>query len=156
MTVGDLFERLAGWRPSGAVDDDPFCRALVERVEPGLPRERGVLVYDYPASQASLARLCPGDVASAERFELYLGGLEIANGFTELSDAAEQRARFEKERAAIADQGRTPYPLDERFLAALPDLGVCAGVALGLDRLLMALTGADDIDDVTALPWDEA
>jgi lysyl-tRNA synthetase class 2 len=153
--VPELFAELAGWRPPADVDDDSFCRALVERVEPALPAERGVLVYDYPASQASLARLCPDDPAHAERFELYLGGLEVANGFTELADAAEQRARFERERAAIAAQGRTPYPLDERFLAALPQLGPCAGTALGFDRLLMALTGADDIDDVVALRGDE-
>jgi lysyl-tRNA synthetase class 2 len=153
--VPDLFEALAGRRPPGDIDDDTFCRALVEKVEPGLPVDRGVLVYDYPASQASLARLCPGDPAYAERFELYLGGLEIANGFTELSDTDEQRARFVAERDAIAVQGREPYPLDERFLSSLPRLGLCAGVALGLDRLLMALTGADDIADVVAFPWDE-
>ncbi|MBI5487170.1 MAG: EF-P lysine aminoacylase GenX [Deltaproteobacteria bacterium] len=156
LRVADLFERFAGWRPGGDVDDDSFCRALVDRVEPALPPDRGVLVFDYPASQASLARLCPDDPELAERFELYLGGLEVANGFTELSDAGEQRARFEKERAAIAAQGRAPYPLDERFLESLPDLGTCAGVALGLDRLLMALTGSDDLGEVTALRWDEA
>lgn len=153
--IPDLFERLAGWRPGADVDDERFAFDLVDKVEPALPRDRGVLVYDYPASQASLARLCPGDPAYAERFELYLGGLELANGFTELSDAAEQRARFERERAAIAAQGRSPYPLDERFLAALPRLGLCAGVALGFDRLLLALTGLEDIGEVTSFRWEE-
>jgi lysyl-tRNA synthetase class 2 len=153
--VADAFERFAGWRPEGDVDDERFSLALVERVEPALPRDRGVLLHDYPASQASLARLCPDDPRYAERFELYLGGLELANGFTELADPAEQRSRFEAERRAIAAQGRTPYPLDERFLAALGNLGLCAGVALGFDRLLLALAGADDIDEVAALPWDE-
>lgn len=153
--VADLFERLAGWRPGADVDDERFAFDLVDKIEPALPRDRGVLVYDYPASQASLARLCPGDPTYAERFELYLGGLELANGFTELAEAAEQRARFERERAAIAAQGREPYPLDERFLAALPRLGLCAGVALGFDRLLMALAGLDDIGDTTAFRWEE-
>ena len=155
LRVADAFERFAGWRPDGDVDDDRFCLALVDRVELALPPDRGVLLHDYPASQASLARLCPSDPAYAERFELYLGRLEIANGFTELADADEQRRRFEKERRAIAAQGREPYPLDERFLGALQDLGPCAGVALGVDRLLMALAGADDIGDVTSFRWDE-
>ncbi|MBN1770812.1 MAG: EF-P lysine aminoacylase GenX [Deltaproteobacteria bacterium] len=153
--IADLFERLAGWRPGADVDDERFAFDLVDKVEPALPRDRGVLVHDYPASQASLARLCPGDPAYAERFELYLGGLELANGFTELADAAEQRARFERERTAIAAQGREPYPLDERFLAALPRLGLCTGVALGFDRLLMALAGLDDIGESTAFRWEE-
>lgn len=153
--IPDLFQRLAGWRPGADADDERFAFDLVDRVEPALPRDRGVLVYDYPASQASLARLCPADPAYAERFELYLGGLELANGFTELADADEQRARFERERSAIAAQGRTPYPLDERFLAALPGLGLCTGVALGFDRLLMALAGLDQIGQTTAFPWEE-
>ena len=153
--VPDLFERLAGWRPGADVDDERFAFELVDKVEPALPRDRGVLVYDYPASQASLARLCPAEPAYAERFELYLGGLELANGFTELADAAEQRSRFERERATIAAQGRAPYPLDERFLAALPHLGLCSGVALGFDRLLMALAGLDEIDETTAFRWEE-
>lgn len=153
--IPELFERLAGWRPRADAEDERFAFDLVDKIEPALPRDRGVLVYDYPASQASLARLCPSDPAYAERFELYLGGLEVANGFTELADEAEQRARFERERAAIAAQGRPLYPLDERFLAALPRLGLCAGVALGFDRLLLALTGGDDIGEVTTFRWEE-
>ncbi len=112
-------------------------------------------IHDYPASQAALARLKPGDRRLAERFELYCDGLELANGFGELTDAAEQRARLEAGNRRRAELGLPVYPVDENFLAALergmPD---CAGVALGLDRLLMAMTGADSIAEVQSLPSD--
>ncbi len=112
-------------------------------------------IHDYPASQAALARLKPEDRRLAERFELYYDDLELANGFGELTDAAEQRARFEADNARRAEQGLPVYPVDEDFLAALergmPD---CAGVALGLDRLLMAMTCVGDIAEVQSLPSD--
>ncbi len=109
-------------------------------------------VQDYPASQAALARLKPEDTRLAERFELYFGDLELANGFGELTDAAEQRARFEADNARRAERGLPVYPLDEAFLAALEKgLPECSGVALGLDRLLMAMTGAEDIAEVQPL-----
>ena len=112
-------------------------------------------IHDYPASQAALARLKSGDPRLAERFELYYGDLELANGFGELTDATEQRARFEVDNRRRAELGLPVYPVDENLLATLgrglPD---CAGVALGLDRLLMAMTGADDISEVLSLPPD--
>jgi lysyl-tRNA synthetase class 2 len=116
----------------------------------------------YPPSQAALARIRgatgdPDEVPTAERFELYIGGLEVANGFHELADAAEQRARFEADLAERAANAQPPVPIDEAFLAALeagmPD---CSGVALGLDRLLMIATGASHIDEVLAFPVERA
>lgn len=110
-------------------------------------------VYDYPASQAALSRVRPGDPPLAERFELYLDGRELANGFNELTDAAEQLSRFERDLAHRAVAGQPVVPLDRRLIAALeggmPD---CAGVALGIDRLMMHLAGAEHIEQVIAFP----
>ncbi len=106
-------------------------------------------VYDYPVSQAALARVCPQDHRVAERFELFFDGIELANGFSELTDAAEQRARFEKDLELRRRRGLPEYPIDENLLAALEaGLDDCAGVALGLDRLLMVILGLDDLDAV--------
>jgi elongation factor P--(R)-beta-lysine ligase len=153
LAVADAFERHAGWRPGAAPDEDRFDRDLVDKVEPALPRDRAVFLAGYPASMASLARLVPGDLATADRFELYAGGLELANGFAELVDPAEQRRRFEDERALRLAAGNPVWPLDERFLGAL-ELGMrpAAGIALGVDRLVMVLTGAATIDEVVAFP----
>lgn len=130
---------------------------LSHLIEPGLGRGCLTFVYDYPASQASLARVRAGQPPLAERFELYLGGLEIANGFHELADAREQRARFEHENAARTAASLPTVPLDERLLAALQaGLPDCAGVALGIDRLLMYLSGLDDIRQVLAFPYQRA
>lgn len=126
---------------------------LTHVIEPELAPDTLNFVYDYPASQASLARVRPGDPPVAERFELYLGGMEIANGFHELTDAVEQRRRFEAEIAERRRMGLPPVPMDEHLLAALDaGLPACAGVALGVDRLLMWLTGASHIDQVLAFP----
>ncbi len=123
-------------------------------VGPQLGRERLSFVYDYPASQAALARV-RGRVAS--RFEAYLDGIELANGFHELGAAAEQRARFEADLAERARKGLPPMPIDERLLAALEfGLPDCAGVALGFDRLVMCATGAKHIDEVLAFPFARA
>ena len=120
-------------------------------IQPSLPRDRMVFVYEYPASQASLARLSPRDERVAERFELYIGGVELANGFRELLDAEEQRARFQAELSQRRSRGLQEVPLDERFLSALgqgiPD---CSGVALGFDRLVMLAAGKRSLDEVMA------
>jgi len=109
-------------------------------------------VYDYPASQASLARIKPHDSAKAERFELFYNDIELANGFTELTDVNEQRGRFEQDNARRKQKGLTTYPLDETFLIALEQgLPECAGVAMGLDRLLMILIETDSLDNVLTL-----
>jgi lysyl-tRNA synthetase class 2 len=106
-------------------------------------------VYDYPISQAALARAKPGDARYAERFELFYDGLELANGFSELTDASQQRNRFETDNRMRKQQGLIEYPIDQKFLAALESgLPECAGVAIGLDRLLMVLLDLDSIDQV--------
>lgn len=142
--------------PSGMPTDDvdPWLDLLLTHcIEPHLGQGCLTFVYDYPASQAALARLRPGDPAVGERFELYVSGLELANGFHELSDAVEQRRRFEAENAARRVQGLPVMPLDERLLSALEaGLPECAGVALGFDRLVMLAAGKTSIQDVIAFP----
>lgn len=135
--------------------DDIFFHVMAERIEQHLGKGRGCILYDYPAAMASLSRKKPEDPRYAERFELYLCGVEIANAFSELTDAAEQRARFE---ADMADKKRlygAAYPLDEDFLQAL-DHGMpeSSGCALGFDRLVMLLAGADNLDQVLWCPVD--
>ena len=132
--------------------DDLFFRAFLDRIEPGLGLDRPVYLIDWPAPMAALSRLKPDDPRFAERFELYAGGLELANGFSELTDAVEQRRRLLEEQAFRARIGRPVYPLDEQFLAALPRMPEAGGVALGLDRLLMLLIGAQSLDDVLLFP----
>lgn len=126
-------------------------------VAPALGREHPVFIYDFPAAQAALARLRPGTPPVAERFELFLDGVEIANGFHELVDAAEQRRRFMADVAMRRANELEEIPLDECLLAALAaGLPPCAGVALGLDRLLMRITGVEDVGAVLAFPWERA
>jgi lysyl-tRNA synthetase class 2 len=132
-------------------DEDAFYRTLIEKVEPQLGRGKPTFLTHYPASMASLARLCPDDASVAERFEAYVDGVELCNGFGELTDASEQRRRFEHDRATRASLGKASYPIDERLLGALEHgLPESGGNALGVDRLLMLLTGAKDIADVVA------
>jgi lysyl-tRNA synthetase class 2 len=130
---------------------------LSHLIEPELGRDRLTFVYDYPASQASLARIRPGHPPLAERFELYLNGVELANGFHELADVSEQRTRFERQLHARATAGLAPVPLDQHLLAALSEgLPDCSGVALGFDRLVMLAAGARSIADVMPFPVDRA
>ncbi|HKJ77178.1 MAG TPA: EF-P lysine aminoacylase EpmA, partial [Gammaproteobacteria bacterium] len=143
----------------GRDDRDGWLDLLLsQRIEPYLGRGRPTFIYDYPASQAALARVRGGWPPVAERFELYSEGVELANGFHELADAAEQRRRFEAERARReAETGRPAPSLDERLLAALEaGLPDCAGVALGVDRLLMRAAGAERLEQVLAFPLDRA
>jgi len=132
--------------------EDVFFRLFLERVEPRLGRDRPTFLVDYPASMAALARLSPRDPAVAERFELYAHGLELANGFSELTDPTEQRRRLEEERAFRVARGRPAYPLDEAFLEAVGRMPAAGGVAIGLDRVLMLLLGAGRIEDVLLFP----
>jgi elongation factor P--(R)-beta-lysine ligase len=141
----------------GADDDwgDIFSRVLVERVEPHLGLGRATLLYEYPLPQAALARAKPGSDKVAERFEFYACGVELANGFGELTDAVEQRARFEtamREKQRIHGES---YPLDEEFLEALTSVPPACGVALGFDRLVMLATGAQRIEQVIWTPVSE-
>lgn len=140
------------------LDRDAWLDLLLAHcLEPGLGRRGMTFLYDYPPSQAALARIRPDPFPVAERFELYVEGMELANGFQELTDASEQRERFESDLALRRHRGQSLTPIDEPFLAALEaGLPTCAGVALGLDRLLMVATGADHIDAVIAFPVERA
>jgi lysyl-tRNA synthetase class 2 len=134
--------------------EDLFFRLILERIDPRLGRERATFLTHWPAAQAALARRDPADPRVAERFELYACGIELANAFVELTDPAEQRARFMEDRARRADlYGDVFWPLDEDFLAAL-EFGMppTAGIALGFDRLAMLASGARRISDVMWLP----
>lgn len=141
----------------GLAHDDWLDLILTHRIQPGFPHDRITVVYDYPASQCALAKIRAGDPPVAERFELYLGAHELANGYHELTNPAEQRARFMRDNARRRERGLAELPLDENFLRALecsmPD---CAGVALGIERLLMAISGNEDIRDVLAFAFADA
>jgi len=141
--------------PPGEPFDDVFFRVMLAAVEPRIGRTRPVFLVDWPAPMAALSRLREDDPRFAERFELYAGGLELANGFSELTDAAEQRRRFLDEQEQRRRLGRRVPPLDERFLEALARMPDAGGVALGLDRLLMLLVGAENIADVLLFPAHE-
>ncbi|MBB5014349.1 EF-P lysine aminoacylase EpmA [Rehaibacterium terrae] len=155
----ELYAPLAmfGIDPQGLTRDDLLDLLMTHLVQPVLPDNRILLLYDYPASQCALARIRPGEPPVAERFELYLGPLELANGYHELCDAGEQRERFGRDLVVRHRRGQVRPPVDERLLAAL-DAGLpsCAGVALGVDRLLMAMLGCERIADVLAFPFERA
>ena len=144
LTVRAAYVTWAGWDPFAAWDADRFDFDMATKIEPNLPKEP-VFLMDYPPAAASLSRL-RGDVA--ERWELYVGGLELANAFTELTDSAEQRRRFEAARAERRAAGELDYPLDGEFLATLDRMPPTGGVALGVDRLVMLACGATDIGAV--------
>jgi elongation factor P--(R)-beta-lysine ligase len=134
---------------------DIFSRVLVEKVEPRLGRGRATFLHEYPTTQSPLARPTSGDARLAERFELYACGVELANGFGELTVAAEQRARLQEQMAEKARIYGERYPIDEDFLAALSEMPQACGVALGFDRLVMLATGATHIDQVLWTPMSE-
>lgn len=142
-----------------ALDDRDTALAflMTHTVEPHLGRGRPTFVFDFPHTQAALARVRPGQPSLAERFEVYIDGLELANGFHELVDADEQRRRFSEQIAERDRRGLSPVPLDEALLAALEHgLPPCSGVAVGVDRLLLVLLGGDDLRQVLAFPADRA
>jgi elongation factor P--(R)-beta-lysine ligase len=128
--------------------DDIFYQAFLDRIEPALAAAGPTFVFDWPAPLGALARPHPFDPRVVERFELYAGGLELANAFGELTDPVEQRRRFMEEARLRAARGKQIYPLDEALLEALPRMPPTAGIALGLDRLVMLALGAGDISEV--------
>jgi elongation factor P--(R)-beta-lysine ligase len=141
---------------AGAAWDDVFFQLFLDRVEPHLGRGRPTFVFDWPAPLAALARRRSDDPRTADRFELYAGGLELANAFAELTDPTEQRARFLEECALRRARGKTIYPIDERLLDALGRMPPTCGAALGFDRLVMLVTGAEQIRAVMAFSDEEA
>lgn len=141
-------------RADGLSRDDWLDLLMTHLIQPSIPENRVLMVYDYPKSQAALARVRQGDVPVAERFELYLGPVELANGYRELNDADEQRERFDRDLSRRRKRGTSLPPIDECLLASLPSLPDCAGVALGVDRLLMAMLGSNRLADVVAFPFD--
>ncbi len=140
----------------GLVRDDWLDLIITHRLQPANPDNRLLLVFDFPASQCALARVRDDIVPVAERFEAYLGARELANGYHELNDAGEQRQRFERDQAMRSARGSSVPLLDARLLDALPALPDCAGVAIGMDRLLMCLLAADDIRDLLAFDFARA
>jgi lysyl-tRNA synthetase class 2 len=142
--------------PAGLTRDDWLDLLITHRLQPAFPRDRITVIHDYPASQCALAKIRPAETPLAERFELYLGPYELANGYHELNDAAEQRARFERDNAVRRARGQREIPIDENLLAVLDAMPDCAGVALGVERLLMCLAGTDAIAEVVAFPFSEA
>jgi lysyl-tRNA synthetase class 2 len=157
-TIEDLRAPLAefGIDPAGLSRDDWLDLLITHRIQPAFPKDRITVVHDFPASQCALARIRDSDPPVAERFELFLGTYELANGYHELTDAKEQRARFENDNARRRARGQREVSIDERFLDALPQMPACAGVALGVERLLMVLADTDDIADVIAFPFADA
>ena len=131
---------------------DMFSKILTLRVEPRLGLERPCILYEYPVCEAALAKVSARDPRVAERFELYVCGVELANGFGELTDPVQQRARFEKEMAKKESVYGQRYPLDESFMDALSHMPPASGVAMGFDRLVMLATGAPNIDSVLWTP----
>ena len=147
ITVREAYLRWAGWDPVETWDQDRFDFDMATKIEPNLPKEP-LFLTDYPAPAASLARLKVDDPRVAERWELYVDGIELANAFTELIDPVEQRRRFELAREERRALGEADYPLDEKFLDALARMPPSGGVALGVDRLVMLACGASSIADV--------
>ena len=135
---------------TAALQNQRFDEIMGLEIEPHLGLTRPLFLYDYPAACGALARLKPGRPEVAERFELYMGGLELCNGFSELTDAAEQRQRFGEESERRRAAGKSGYPLSEPFLKALESMPAATGNALGIDRLVMLLLNRDRIDDVVA------
>lgn len=132
--------------------EDLFYRIFLNEIEPGLANMGGVIVHHYPAQMAALSRLSPTDPRYAERFEVYINGLELANAFSELTDADEQLKRLKEEQALRQKLGKDVYDIDMEFIEALKTMPPSAGIALGIDRLVMVIGGCKDIENVITLP----
>jgi lysyl-tRNA synthetase class 2 len=155
LTVAEAFRRYATMPVEQAMKEDMFDEVLVRQIEPHLGWGTPVFLYDYPVELGSLARQKKDEPGIAERFELYIGGIELANGFSELTDPAEQRNRFVTEMNTAKELGNIYAELPEKFLSDLENLGETAGIALGLDRLFMVLLGCDTVAEVICMPIQE-
>ena len=150
LTVSDAFAQYGPVSMALALEQDIFDELLCSYIEPQLGLKKPVFLYDYPVALGALARSKRDNSSLAERFEIYIAGLELANGFSELTDQAEQQKRFKAELQLIKKQGRTATELPLKFLASLPKLPDTAGIALGVDRLAMVLLKAETIDRVVS------
>jgi len=149
LSISEAFLEFAGWDPVGHYDEDRFNIDLVEKVEPALKQLGGAIVLiDYPVEAAALSRRKPDNPRVAERWELYLDGIEIANAYSELTDPAEQRRRFEECAEQRTALGKEAYPIDEAFMQSLEKMPPSGGVALGVDRLIMLLCNGESLDAV--------
>ena len=155
ISVKEAFERHSAVPLEKAVEQDMFDEIMVSRIEPELGHPRPTFISDYPASMAALARTNRADPSVAERFEMYIGGLELANGFSELTDPVEQESRFIEEEGRRRAAGKLPYPAPDRFLEALAHMPEAAGMALGVDRLAMVFSDTNEISDVLAFTPEE-
>jgi lysyl-tRNA synthetase class 2 len=155
VTVQEAFERYASTPLEQALAGGRFDETLAFEVEPSLGFPKPVFLYRYPLALAALARLSKDAPGYAERFELYAAGLELANAFSELTDPDEQRARFEMELAKREEQAKPAYPMPEKFLRALPSMPESAGIALGVDRLVMLLSNQKELDPVVSFTPEE-
>lgn len=147
LTVAEAFERWASTSPEEALQTQRFDEIISIDIEPRLGLNAPAILYDYPAACGSLARLSDDDDSVAERFELYINSMELANGFSELTDAHEQRLRFDQELDKIEKSGSRRPIMPEKFLADLEHIDTAAGIAFGLDRLFMLLLSADIIEE---------
>lgn len=155
ITIEEAFTAHSPISLREALDTDRFEEVIVLHIEPNLNASGPVFLCDYPSQFASLARLKQGRPDLAERFELYIGRLELANAFSELTDPDEQETRFNRENTIREKRGKKPYPVPMKFLDALRTMPPSAGIAFGVDRLVMLLTGAEKIDDVVTFTPDE-
>ena len=146
--MGELARSLGYAVDENDAYEDVFFKIFLNKIEPNLGVERPMIVYEYPAQMAALARKCPSDNRYAERFEVYINGLELANAFGELTDADEQTRRFEDEQKQRTKLGKPVFPIDKELINALKCIPTAAGIALGVDRLVVILTGAGDINEV--------
>lgn len=155
ITVREAFRLYAGCEMEQALKRDEFDELMTEKIEPRLGNRVPTIICDYPASRAALSRLKADDPTVAERFELYIAGVELANAFSELNDNIVQRRRFEEELELRKELGAPVYPLPEPFLTEIAEMPPAAGIALGVDRLIMILAGAETIDEVVAFTPEE-
>jgi elongation factor P--(R)-beta-lysine ligase len=155
LSVEEAFKRFSPISMGEALKSERFDDLMVQEIEPCLGREKPTFLYDYPAERGALARLKKEDSTLAERFELYVGGLELANAFSELTDPQEQRKRFLSEEAHRRAMQKQPYPMPAKFLMELEDMPPSAGIALGVDRLAMVFQDARTIDEVVTFTPEE-